>query len=33
MGPPRAMLAIGESANDAEVRAAAEYFSSFEFKP
>ena len=27
------MLAIGKSANDAEVRAAAEYFSSFEFKP
>ncbi len=33
MGPPNAMLAIGKSANDAEVRAAAEYFSSFEFKP
>ncbi len=33
MGPPRAMLAIGESANDAEVRIAAEYFSSFAFKP
>ncbi len=33
MGPPRAMLAIGENAEDDEVAAAAEYFSSFPFKP
>ena len=32
MGPPNAMLAIGEAANDAEVLAAAEYFASFDFK-
>ncbi len=33
MGPPRAMLAIGENADDDEVVAAAEFFSSFGFKP
>ena len=33
MGPPRAMLAIGENADDAEVAAAAAYFSSFRFNP
>jgi cytochrome c553 len=33
MGPPAAMLAIGKNANDAEVKAAAEYFSSLKYKP
>lgn len=33
MGPPRAMLAIGQAANDEEVRAAAAYFASIPFKP
>ncbi len=33
MGPPRAMLAIGEAASDEEISAAAEYFASFNFKP
>ncbi|MBZ5608456.1 MAG: hypothetical protein LAP38_09375 [Acidobacteriia bacterium] len=33
MGPPAAMLAIGKSANDAEVKAAAEYFASLKPKP
>jgi len=33
MGPPGIMLGIGKSADDAEVKAAAEYFSSMRFKP
>jgi cytochrome c553 len=33
MGPPSTMLAIGKSANDAEVKAAAEYFSSMKPRP
>ena len=33
MGPPRAMLAIGLAATEEETRAAAEYFSSFGFRP
>ena len=33
MGPPAIMLGIGKSANEEEVKAAAEYFSSMEFKP
>jgi cytochrome c553 len=33
MGPPALMLGIGKSANDEEVKAAAEYFSSLKFKP
>ena len=33
MGPPGIMLGIGKSANDEEVKAAAEYFSSMKFKP
>jgi cytochrome c553 len=33
MGPPALMLAIGKAANDAEVKSAAEYFSSIKFKP
>ncbi len=32
MGPPAAMLAIGKSANDAEVKVAAEYFASLKPK-
>ena len=32
MGPPRAMLAIGLAATEAEAQAAAEYFSSFPFR-
>ncbi len=33
MGPPTTMLAIGRAANDAEVKAAAEYFASIKPKP
>ena len=33
MGPPTTMLAIGKAANDAEVKAAAEYFASIKAKP
>ena len=33
MGPPRAMLNLAKAANDDEIREAAEYFSSFAFKP
>ena len=33
MGPPTTMLAIGKAANDAEVKAAAEYFASIKPKP
>jgi cytochrome c553 len=33
MGPPTTMLAIGKAANDAEVKAAAEYFASMKPKP
>ncbi|MBI3934773.1 MAG: cytochrome C-binding protein [Acidobacteria bacterium] len=33
MGPPNAMIAIGKAATDEEVKAAAQYFSSFKFKP
>ena len=33
MGPPRAMLALGMAATEEESRAAAEYFSSFAFRP
>ena len=33
MGPPRAMLAIGLAATEEETLAAAEYFSSFAFRP
>ena len=33
MGPPAAMLAIGQAATEAEVKAAAEYFSSLKLKP
>lgn len=33
MGPQRAMIALAENANDEEVRVAAEYFASFEFRP
>ena len=32
MGPPRAMIAVAKGANDQEIRAAAQYFSSFPFK-
>jgi len=32
MGPPALMLAIGKAANDAEVKQAAEYFSSLKFR-
>ncbi len=33
MGPPGIMLGIGKSADEAEVKAAAEYFSSMKYKP
>ncbi len=33
MGPPNAMIAVAKAATDAEVKAAAEYFASFPFKP
>ena len=33
MRPPNSMIAIAKVATDAEVKAAAEYFSSFQFKP
>ncbi|HSP69507.1 MAG TPA: hypothetical protein VLN48_17410 [Bryobacteraceae bacterium] len=33
MGPPTTMLAIGKAANDAEVKAAADYFASIKPKP
>ncbi len=33
MGPPALMLTIGKAANDAEVKAAAEYFSGLKAKP
>jgi len=33
MGPPANMLGIGKSANDEEVKAAAQYFASITFKP
>ena len=33
MGPPTTMLTIGKAANDAEVKAAAEYFASIKPKP
>ena len=33
MGPPNAMIAIAKAATDEEVKAAADYFASFSFKP
>src|SRR5581483_2597240 len=33
MGPPAAMLTIGKNANEAEARAAAEYFAGLKYKP
>ncbi len=33
MGPPNLMITIAKAATDAEVKAAAQYFSSFAFKP